>query len=95
MPKLFSVFKQVKHKSGRFFILLSRIFEARFILLGRFWEDGQFNFVGFSDGFNLISRSAFWKAFLFAGMPSERAKPISLNAHLKEKALYLYIALNS
>ena len=40
MPKLFSIFKQVKHKSGRF-ILLSRILEARFILLGHFWEDGS------------------------------------------------------
>ena len=39
MPKLFSIFKQVKHKSGCF-ILLSRILEAQFILLGHFREDG-------------------------------------------------------
>ena len=39
MPKLFCIFKQVKHKSGRL-ILLSRILEAQFILLGRFCEDG-------------------------------------------------------
>ena len=39
MPKLFSIFKQVKQESGHF-MLLSCILEARFILLGRFWEDG-------------------------------------------------------
>ena len=37
MPKLFSIFKQVKYKSGRF-ILLSCILNS--IFAGTFWEDG-------------------------------------------------------